>query len=449
MNVLNEMKVLKVEDDQKRIVVQTTGAEFVIEKDQGAIACAGLVNGRRNLAVIKFGCSLADLRVVESDEDSCVMHMGIHEGITGYGGTHYFLRIQIYRDSLVRINSQKEVGLTVEGCFQPEYTAEKNGNVLLIGKDSGIGLYPYKELHNVNLADLSSKNWKADYTFDKYYTMLISVFPPRKFNEEQSIAERIVHHGTLSSIENVNPPPGPYPSDAMLKDFSKFATVLVLHEGIWRGYITEKGLSLQNAADTWLDASFCTGSFIPADENEFRRVIAKAHDLGMKIIPYTSPFYSTALGKDFLGRAGKMLAKYDLDGIYFDDISYNDILYAYDMIRETRAMLKDKIIYYHCTLGALYSRSIYCPFVDTYADYILRAESGGGFDDRYIRYVISGYNISNSIGYVCHHGYKPEFIEQIIDKALAARVRFYLGSPATAREEVLRRHYFPKLMKNQ
>jgi len=449
VNVLNEMKVLKAEDDQARIVVQTTGAEFLIEKNQGTIACAGLVNGRKKLAVIRFGCSFDGLRIVESDEDSCVMHLGVHEGRTGYGGTHYFLRIQISRDSLIRINSQKEVGLTVEGCFLPEYTAEKNGNALLIGNDSGIGLYPYKGLHDVELVGLSSGNWKAVYTFDRFYTMLISVFPPRKFNEEQSIAERIVHHGTLSSVEHVNPPPDPYPSDAMLEDFSKYATVLVLHETIWQGCITKKGLSLNNAEDIWRDAAFCTGNFIPANEVEFRRVIKKAHSLGMKVIPYTSPFYSTARGKDFLGKAGEMLAKYDLDGIYFDDITMDDILYAYDIIRETRAMLKDKIIYYHCTMGALHSRYIYCPFVDTYADYILRAESGGGFDERYIRYVVSGYNISNSIGYICHHGYKPEFIEQIIDKALAAKVRFYLGSPATAREEVLRRHYFPKLMKKQ
>ena len=92
------------------------------------------------------------------------------------------------------------------------------------------------------------------------------------------------------------------------------------------------------------------------------------------------------------------------------------------------------------------SRSVYCPFIDTYADYILRGEHPADFeDDAYLRYVLAGYNTSNAIGMVCHCYYPAEFVQRIIAKTLSFGGRFYLALPETATEQILKEQYLPQL----
>ena len=100
-------------------------------------------------------------------------------------------------------------------------------------------------------------------------------------------------------------------------------------------------------------------------------------------------------------------------------------------MRGTRDIVGDGLIYFHCTGSPMRSRNMYCPFIDTYADYILRAEGTKDFTDRYLRYVVSRHNISNSIGYICYYFFPPDFVSATIPKALDVHVRFYLGSPET------------------
>ena len=85
------------------------------------------------------------------------------------------------------------------------------------------------------------------------------------------------------------------------------------------------------------------------------------------------------------------------------------------------------------------------------------------FDWNYLRYTISGHNISNSIGYVCNYDYPPSFTETIIDQVLEANARlpYWTGwwtsgrhlikerSPEEKTEEeiqkIMKEKYFPKL----
>ncbi len=307
----------------------------------------------------------------------------------------------------------------------------------MIDKIGGIGVYPYQGLKNVELRNFSGKEWKIDYTLNNSYRFLVSLFPPRKFNYSQFFKDRIAHHGSVGDWAP------PFPSNDEIEKIRKYANILVLHEMIWQGNYAEERKVVKTYEDISLDAPFCCFNYVPRDEKELRRVIKKAHSLRMKVIPYMSPFYSTAKGKDFLNKVEDRLRKYDFDGVYFDGISM-DILYSYQMIRDARALLKDKILYVHCTTDPI-GKNIYCPFIDTYADYILRAESMAGFDDKYLRYVISGDNISNSIGYICYCNYPLDFIRKLILKALSVNAWFYLGSPETEREKFLKKEYFPKL----
>ena len=336
--------------------------------------------------------------------------------------------------------------MTFHGNFIPDYSALKNGNILLIDETGGIGLYPYRGLRNTEMTNFSRKEWKVDYVLDPFGRILVSVFPPRRFNHTQALEERIVHHGIPDAPEIIKgelPLPSPFPSGDEIEASKKYASVLVLHERIWKG---KRDGPLKTIQDVLEDSAYASFDYVPRDRKELIRVIKKARSLGMKVLPYMSPFYSLAKGKDFLDRVEAVLTEYRVDGVYLDGISA-DVLYSYQMIRDLRALLKDKVIYYHCTNTPLLSPNIYCPFIDAYADYILRAENIASFDDKYLRYVVSGYNISNSIGHVCYSTYPLDFISKLASKILAVNARFYLGSPETERERVLKKEYFPKLEK--
>jgi hypothetical protein len=134
-----------------------------------------------------------------------------------------------------------------------------------------------------------------------------------------------------------------------------------------------------------------------------------------------------------------------MDGLYFDGISH-DILESYDMIRTARNVVGDGSLYVHCTSDPV-SKNLFCPFIDTHADYILRAEHATALSDSYLRYVISGTNISNSIGHLCYYDFPVDTLRETIEKALEYRFRFYLGSPETELERVLLKEYFPRLQK--
>jgi hypothetical protein len=70
-----------------------------------------------------------------------------------------------------------------------------------------------------------------------------------------------------------------------------------------------------------------------------------------------------------------------------------------------------------------------------------------GTTDKYLRYVISGYNISNSIGHICYYEFALDFVKKLINKMLAVNARFYLSSPERKIEILLKKEYFPKLEK--
>ena len=84
-----------------------------------------------------------------------------------------------------------------------------------------------------------------------------------------------------------------------------------------------------------------------------------------------------------------------------------DFRKSYAVIRRAREILGDnRILYVHCSVDPLKDGRIYCPFIDTYADYIIRGEAGvyGLKLDDFLRWTISGYNISNVVGYWCYYG---------------------------------------------
>ncbi|NQT16379.1 MAG: hypothetical protein HQ582_26715 [Planctomycetes bacterium] len=80
---------------------------------------------------------------------------------------------------------------------------------------------------------------------------------------------------------------------------------------------------------------------------------------------------------------------------------YDGWIESYRVMRRTRELFPDGCVYLHSTIGPpLFSRTMWCPFIDTYADFVLRGEGypAEGPEDPYVRYVAAGYRTSNAIG---------------------------------------------------
>ena len=441
MDTRKSMNVESVTEDRSEIAVVTTGAKYVFEKSgkQGRILCHQQLNQKRLLTAIELNCPFSSLSVEYYDDATCVLNQGL-EGCS-------FLRVQINSDSLLDISCRSDWAMTRElllsfsGNFVPDYSAQKDGHVLLADEDGGLGIYPYRGLRKIELTNAAEKNWQISYALEPSCRLLVSVFPPRPFNYEQSLQDRIAHHD-LEEPWLISP----YPPDEMIAEASEYANILVLHTMIWQGKRTRASQPLTSVDDVYSDAAWSCFDYVPVNEEELRRVIATAHSVGMRVIPYMSPMFSMAKGKDFLDRVESTLGKYGFDGVYFDGISM-DIIYSYELMREARARLGEQLIYLHSTYDPVGSHNVYCPFIHTYADFVLRAENVERFDDNHLRYAISGFNTSNTINYICYYTYRLDFIRELIDKALPAKARFYLGLPETEKEKLLKKEYFPKLDK--
>lgn len=458
MDTRKRMRITAAEQTPESITVQTTGARYVFDTtgkprmpasaapdghSGGSVLCTQLVNGPRNTARIDFDVSFERLTLESPDivgyRDD--LHAACVLNTVPIDSSCAFVRIEVHRDSLLEIYTSLPMQITITSDLRPEYHADTKGHLLLIDELGGIGMYPHKGMLRRELLHTGSgadKEWQVRYHLERDSRFLFSVFPPREFETEQYYGEQIVHHGTIQPW--VVPP---FPTDEMIRKASEFTTVLVLHEGLWEGKLTRAGKPIETVKDLYADASYASHNFKSADEKELVRTIRTAHKLGMKVIPYMSPFFSSARGKVYWQKARERLDHYEMDGLYFDGVS-RDIMESYEVLQNARDLVGDGNLYVHCT-GDPVSRNVFCPFIDAYADYILRAEHATMLSDAYLRYVISGYNVSNSIGHLCYYDFPEQELRAVIEKALAYRFRFYLGSPETDLERVLLQEYFPRL----
>ncbi len=450
MDTRKKMWFTAIEETADAITVQTTGARYVFDTSTdgrsgrgGRIECTQLINGVRRVAWIDLSISFEHLtlespNVSEADD---ALHAGCMLNAIPIESSCQFLRIEVHPDSLLEVFATSPLDITVSSGLDARYQADTQGHLLLIDELGGIGMYPCRGLRDRELSrtgDGQTSEWKVRYLLERDARFLFSVFPPREFELDQYYDECIVHHGTIQPW--VVPP---FPTDDMIEKAREHTRVLVLHEGLWAGKLTRAGRPVETVADLYAEGAYVSHDFEAFDEAELVRTVRTAHRLGMKVIPYMSPYYASARGRVFWHNVKDRLAQYEMDGLYFDGISH-DILESYDTIRAARNVVGDGSLYVHCTSDPV-SKSLFCPFIDTHADYILRAEHATALSDSYLRYVISGTNISNAIGHLCYYDFPVDVLRKTIEKALEYRFRFYLGSPETELERVLLKEYFPRL----
>jgi hypothetical protein len=241
---------------------------------------------------------------------------------------------------------------------------------------------------------------------------------------------------------------------------------------VWqKGKLTKTGKGIQDRKDYIQDAVWCNFRHEALDEKELRRVIDKAHQEEMSVLPYLTGVVYPGEPFEFVNEAVSVTNKYGFDGIYVDGVNHH-VLQAYTIMQRLRKALGEKPLYVHVpspVIGDRKKRYVYCPFIDTYADYILRGEhiaakgDTSSFDWRYLRYVISGYNISNATGFLCNFDYPPEFTRRLIPQLFKAYIRIpywpgwenYVKDrqessgakyyPVAETNKIIREEYFPAL----
>jgi hypothetical protein len=360
------MLVEKTEIQGGRIRVQTTGADFVVDTKEGRIQCSQRIEAQRPVIEIRFPRGLNSLRVVRQDKTVCVLSTGK-------------LDLGIQCDSLIVIAASAPQPVTCASPIAGKWARYEQGNVLAIDDLGGVGIYPHvipgsgAQVEVPTMPDLSKAGWTCTHNVGGSVRLGVSIFPSRPYDWEKSFTWRLCHTG------------GACPPDNVLEKWSQFATHVCLHaSAMWEG-----------------PQEWC-GPYKHRDAADFRRCIVTCRRLGMTVIPYMSPWYYRIRDVDaFMKELTEQKAEYGFGGIYYDGLWYDDWIESYRVMRRTRELFRDGCVYIHTTIGPpLWSKTMWCPFMDTYADLVLRGEgyAADGPSDPYIRYVAAGYRTSNAIG---------------------------------------------------
>jgi len=328
-----------------RFSVRTTGAAYVLDADGGTLTCGQRIGTKREVALVRFGTKLGKMSIVRKDADVCVV---AGEDIAfGFQG-----------DSLVTVATNVPLPFTVESRIGAKHFRSTDCDLLAIDDDGGFCVTPYARprlsspgsLMTKPPAGTSEPGWKAEY--------------------------RIGARDTARC-----------PEPEVLRAFREHANVLFLFGGIYEQH----------------PGGYTHAPYAVARPEVLKRTIREAHKLGMQVICYrhVSSYGWAGIGlDDALADMKKFRDEYKFDGWYFDGLWIADPwMKTYKFIRTVRERVGEGVIYTHCTLNPpARMTELYCPFIDSYSDFLLRGEGQiiNGVKDPYLRYVIGTYNISNA-----------------------------------------------------
>ena len=378
--VLMGMGVESVRVDGGRFEIFVPGVRVTLSADN-LLTVRQRIGADRQLLSCRLSPHLAPWRLALQTPFRCML--------AGNG-----LDLTVQGDSVLIFSPQQHMRLAFEGSFRPQYSEEVRGNRLLLDQDGGCGFYGFPA-RPTELEKADTPSWALKCHLNRWDELWVSLCPPRPENRERMF-QSIAHEGELVQA--------PYPSNEVIRDAARFCQIFTVHSG-W-----------EVDAPEWSDnppganyphpRPWETDRHAPADAKEFARVRDEAHRLGMKFIPYLSPFYSNA--PDIFAEMERVLAEYGVDGLYFDGWvgHQDDFRQFYRMIRRARAILGDRILYLHSSSEPYGSCKVYPPFVFAYTDFLLGGEAGRfGLElEKFVRYIISQHQISNSVGMWCHYG---------------------------------------------
>jgi len=339
------------------------------------------------------------------------------------------LRLTVQGDSILIFEPMQHVRITFEGHYRPSYSQEVRGNRLILDQIGGCGFYGIPS-RPTEAQNLDSGDWSLTAHLARWDELWVSICPPRE-RDVRRYFEQVAHEGTRKD---------PYPSNDIIRSDAKYCKVFTVHE-CWAALEPDWA---ENPPGSTYDhpRPWETDHPVPGDMKEFARVRDEAHRLGMKFAVYFSPYYSNA--PDLFAEMKRIPEEYGVDGLYFDGWwgHQDDFRAGYHMIRKARAILGDRILYLHSSTEPYGTCRVFLPFVSTYADYILSGEAGrdGLGREEFLRYTVSGYQTSNSVGMWCYYGSMglPGYHDIVppnedVQEALRNHIRFWRPAQSWSR----------------
>ncbi|OQY28953.1 MAG: hypothetical protein B6244_05285 [Candidatus Cloacimonetes bacterium 4572_55] len=430
----------------KMVVVQTTGAMFELLKDQIFVyqRLARETKDPKLLFIMELPDGFCSRFFDYVETDGCVQ----------FTSGNKKLKFKITGDSILMIENQgrKSISIDYRLRFYPGYTG-RHGDVndsghstLFLDNYGGFGVY-------LTESQPVQKRTKENYPLYRYHisgkrVFWTSVCPPKEFDWE--LAQKVVmlkwggadiaDKNRLCSGSIADP----------VQNFFYHPYVTQGDVNYWINKETPSSspfeidyIGLVSEINLWQNWHF---GYVPRDVDihgwqSFDNSVNWAHKGGKKILFYISPsqFYGNssyikrygeclsnnycqkycpitkggwAPGNpegenlsDLLQEANKMInhrtyvSKQKSDGIYIDGMYSLNIPQSYLLLRNLRSLIgpKRKIILHSAPLPG---GDAYLPQIDAYADFTFRGEGGHGHykDEKYIRYFVGTYNISNSVG---------------------------------------------------
>ncbi|MCX5757858.1 MAG: hypothetical protein NTU83_05015, partial [Candidatus Hydrogenedentes bacterium] len=429
------MAVETAEVSKTALHVTTTGADFVLDASGQGVFRQRTGHEREVLRIKIQGIAAPPV----------LSHRGPGFAFAAFDSPKLDLRAN--GDSLFMLHAHEPVTLEITRTIEPGFVATYKANAVVLDEWGGFGLFCSDKDFGGALHPYEDTTTR--YVLPADAVLWIGICPPKPYNWERSFKDNVVWHWSDKNG---------YPPDSDLIAWAKEGNIVLL----------------QSEVMLWKDWNLAFEPRLGAAE--FERVRNTIHGHGMRFIVYTSPYYflkDTPLESKarnsfdnfsftgfpagwpygvnidlFMTEIGKVIANYKPDGLYFDGQYTENAPALYALARRARALLGDSgILEWHSTF-ALGDGMCFLPQADAYVDFILRGEgrdTAYGKDD-YLRYFVSCYNASNSVGVLCNNGPKPT--AELVDRILGVNCRMHtiaswLADAATM--DVVHNHYAARL----
>lgn len=417
------------------IHIRTTGADIRLDPASGTVTFDQRIGHERRLVELHLGATLEGCRIT---------HRG--SGFARLYFEHPKITIRVNGDSLFMLHAHEAVSASILSGIDTAWHASFGSNHLIADEWGAFGLYTSVNKGGEEYTPYN--NPVARYSLPSDAVLWVAVCPPKPYDWGRSFHDHVVWHwsNTLG-----------YPDDATLTRWKSAGNIVLL----------------QSEVMLWKDWNL---DFEPRlGANEFERVRKTLHDLGMRFMVYTSPYYflrgtsleskafnsfegftnwppGTPTGENmdlFLDAIRRVMAESKPDGLYFDGQYIENPAALYALARYAREIVGETgLLEWHST-RALGPEECYLPQADAYVDFVLRGEGEDTLynDIDYLRFFVSGYNINNCIGVLCNNGKAvPE--KALVDRALAVNARFHTIAGWLDKPEimaVLQEDYFARL----
>lgn len=344
--------------------VVTTGMELVADHD-GRVTLTGRLAAHRPRVVLTLRGS-GEWSAAQ-DGDDVVLRRGN-------------VSLRVHPDASIRTTAADVTSHTIEGAHERTQRSRDGGVELHV--TPGVG-------------------GAAVYAFDP--ELWACVFPGRAESEHRRRQE-LAHEGRPRPF-----PAASLPDDDTLDELARHCDVLALHAYLWRA--PPRRLRPELGRYALRRAPWISERHEPHEPDRFRHVRDRARAHGLEVVAYLSPLHSRTT--DLAAEARRIVEEYELDGLYLDGLPAGDgsatgaVQAAHDTARDLRAAVGDeRILYWNVGDQPLGDPRLSCPFVETWADFVLRGDGGrGGLSlDDFLAYPVRGSGHSNAVGVWCHYG---------------------------------------------